>query len=131
MKSAWKEIYACWLQYKRIDDINLVNGYKSYCLNVVVSGHSLVLQSAAKEFVRGVTSMIGQRSNVSEHVTQNASIIIGMREQIRLQDYGIRLNPFVRLPDDGYVIQTATTVAGEAFCSLGENRTNALDSRRR
>ncbi len=125
MDSAWKESYACWLQYKEIDDASLVERYASYGQRVAVGGVSPVLQSAANECVRGMTSMIGVEPTVSDRITRDATLIIGTKDQVSLEDYGIRTNPFPQLPDDGYVIQTAN-VGGGVLLLLGKTDRGAL-----
>lgn len=108
MKSEHGKSYACWLQYGKIEDKALVEDYRKWCGSLVVAeASSLMMESAEKELIQGISSMLDQQPAVLNKPDQKENIVLGTAENLR-QIGGLGRKDFESLNDEGYLIKTVT-----------------------
>ena len=96
--------YEFWLRYKRITDEKVLNDYKDLCKEiVVVTDNHLVLNSAEKELVRGISEMLGVRLAVTGELKVPGSLIIGTYGSKLVRDL-LPLDTLKPKTPDGYRI---------------------------
>ncbi|MCR2822877.1 alpha-glucuronidase family glycosyl hydrolase [Lederbergia panacisoli] len=117
---AWKKSYACWLQYERITDNEWYENHSSLCRSIAVIGNSPILQSSLYELRQGIQSMLGEEPIVSDK-TIDASIILGIYNDIDWQNYGIDTYKIDELNDEGYIIQSVNNGENESLLLLGKS----------
>lgn len=116
-----KESYAAWLQYKNIDDQAFVNENKQWCGSISVFGDSVVIESAKKELLHGISSMLGIEPVCSSE-SMRSSIVLATKDSIG----DIVDVDFKELNDDGYVIKTVTTGETKQIFLLGKSNSGVL-----
>jgi alpha-glucuronidase len=116
-----KESYAAWLQYKNIEDNDLANEYKRWCSSLHVLGNSLVIESAKKELLRAISSMLGLEPE-SDLEPKQSGLVLASKDSIgNLVDVD-----FDQLNDDGYVIKTVETDENNTIFLVGKTDTGVL-----
>jgi alpha-glucuronidase len=123
---AWKKSYACWLQYEKIDDNDWYQRYLPWCLNLAVVGKSLILNAALQEMVQGINSMFDKEPDILNYVSQEASIILGTYNDIKLTDYGIHSGVFKKLNDESYLLKTVNKGEKESILLVGKSDKGVL-----
>jgi alpha-glucuronidase len=120
-KAEHKESYAAWLQYKNIDNQTLVNEYKQWCGRISILGASVVIESAKKELLLGISSMLGMEPDCSSEPMQ-ASLVLAANDSI----VGLVDVDFNQLNDDGYVIKTVKSGGKNTIFLVGKNDSGVL-----
>jgi alpha-glucuronidase len=116
-----KESYAAWLQYKNIEDNDLANEYKRWCSSLHVLGNSLVIESAKKELLRAISSMLGNEPE-SDSEPKQSGLVLATKDSIgNLVDVD-----FDQLNDDGYVLKTVTTNESKTIFLVGKSDKGVL-----
>ncbi|WP_307197065.1 alpha-glucuronidase family glycosyl hydrolase [Neobacillus niacini] len=121
LKVEHKESYAAWLQYKNIDDQTLVNNYKQWCGRISILGASVVIESAKKELLLGISSMLGIEPDCSSEPMQASLVLATNASIVDLVDVD-----FDQLNDDGYVIKTVTSGGKNTIFLVGKNDSGVL-----
>jgi alpha-glucuronidase len=116
-----KESYAAWLQYKNIDDQTLVNEYKQWCGRISILGASAVIESAKKELLLGISSMLEIEPDCSSEPMQASLVLAANTSIVDLVDVD-----FDQLNDDGYVIKTVTSGGKDTIFLVGKNDSGVL-----
>lgn len=102
-KAEHKESYSAWLQYKKIENQAWSEEYTQWCGGLTVLGESVVIESAKRELILGISSMLGIQPSISSE-PQQSGLVLAVRDSIcNLVDVD-----FNQLNDDGYVIKTVT-----------------------
>jgi alpha-glucuronidase len=102
-KEEHKESYSAWLQYKKIESQAWSEEYTQWCGGFTVLGESVVIESAKRELILGISSMLGIQPSISSE-PQQSGLVLADRDSIgNLVDVD-----FNQLNDDGYVIKTVT-----------------------
>ncbi|MCM2531263.1 alpha-glucuronidase [Neobacillus pocheonensis] len=122
LKTDHKESYAAWLQYKKIEDFSLLENYQKWFENLASLADSVVIESAKKELLLGLSSMLGVQPTFSTERKAAAGIVLGTSVSIANQ---IEID-FEQLNDDGYVIKTVTTEEKSTIFLLGKEDTGVL-----
>lgn len=103
-KAEHKESYAAWLQYKKIEDRVIAEEYSQWCRSLTVLGDSVVMESAKRELIQGISSMLGIMPDSSSKPQQSGLVLAVIDTIGDLVDVdGNQLN------DDGYVIKTVSS----------------------
>jgi alpha-glucuronidase len=120
-KAEHKESYAAWLQYKMIEDRALVQEYTQWCSSVTVLGDTVIMESAKKELIQGISSMLGiMPDSFSE--PQQSGLVLAIKDTIGdLIDVD-----FNQLNDDGYVIKTVTSGQKNTIFIVGKKDKGVL-----
>lgn len=115
-----KDSYAAWLQYKNIDNSTLSNEYKHLCGSFHVLGNSLILESAKKELLTAISSMLGMEPDCAEPT--QAKLVLATKDSLGdLVDVD-----FDQLNDDGYVIKTVTSRDEKQVFLVGKRGSGVL-----
>src|SRR5205823_6691958 len=101
--------YAAWLRYAPIEDANVRQVYKQFPAVIVALDSSVVEQSAEKEVIHDVRSMLGRTLRIDAQIPDEDCILLGTLSSMK------RVAPQVSLPehlvDDAYLLK-ATTAHG-------------------
>ena len=76
-----------WLRYARLGP-GVASRYASLPAELVTLDHSVVLQSAQTELLRGIRGMLGRTLRIEEGAPREAAIVVGKADQIRTLDAG-------------------------------------------
>lgn len=110
--------YACWLQYRSIEEPAWIEAYGPWCSNLVVLEDSAVIASAKAELVRGIGSMIGCQPTISIVPQQPKCIVLGTVEQLKLVAHPLN--------EDGYVLKTEKRGASHCLLLAGKTERGVL-----
>jgi alpha-glucuronidase len=115
-----KDSYAAWLQYKNIDNSALSNEYKHLSGSLNVLGNSLILETAKKELLSAISSMLGMEPAFAE--PRQANLVLATKDSLGdLADVD-----FDQLNDDGYVIKTVTSREERQIFLVGKRDSGVL-----
>nr|WP_313771807.1 alpha-glucuronidase family glycosyl hydrolase [Neobacillus niacini] len=115
-----KDSYAAWLQYKNIDNSALSNEYKHLWGSLNVLGNSLILETAKKELLSAISSMLGIEPAFAEPT--QANLVLATKDSLGdLVDVD-----FDQLNDDGYVIKTVTSREEKQIFLVGKRDSGVL-----
>lgn len=96
---------AAWLRYAPIGQPQ-ARQYAALPESIVALGHSVVVDAAGREIVRGVEGLLGRTLRKRDGVPKDGAIVLGTVDAIQ------KAIPSVRLPadlaDEGYSLKTAT-----------------------
>lgn len=98
--------YRCWLQYAKIKNQTLVDGYLELCSNLIVLDSTDIIKSAVTELKFAFNSMFNNEPKVLNEVSIDKAIIIGTHTNSNFEKVGLEMKAFDKLNDEGYVIQT-------------------------
>jgi alpha-glucuronidase len=116
-----KESYSAWLQYKKIEDRAIAEEYTQWCSSLTVLGDSVVLESAKKELIQGISSMFGIIPD-SFSEPQQSGLVLAVKDSIGdLIDVD-----YNQLNDDGYVIKTVTSGLKNTIFIVGKKDKGVL-----
>jgi alpha-glucuronidase len=120
-KTKHKESYAAWLQYTKIDDQAIADKYAQWCGSLTVLGDSVVMESAKKELIQGISSMLGIFPD-SCPGSQQSCLVLAVKDSIGdLIDVD-----FNHLNDDGYAIKTVTSGQNYTIFVVGKKDKGVL-----
>jgi alpha-glucuronidase len=122
LKLNHKEGYSAWLQYKKIKDTTLLEHYRKWCVNLEILGDSLVLESAKKELVCGISSMVGIKPGISDKQKPAVSILLATESSLDDQ-YD---SDFNQLNDDGYMIKMVKNEGKNKLLLVGKKDAGVL-----
>lgn len=125
-KANAQEGYACWLQYKKIEDKKWYDAYLTYCLNIAAVGDSAILNSSLKEMVQAVKSMFEKDPMITNYVNQDSSIILGTYQDITPEDFGVDSTVFSTLNEEGYLLKTVKNGDKESLLLIGKTDKGTL-----
>ncbi|QDP42219.1 alpha-glucuronidase [Radiobacillus deserti] len=120
------EAYACWLQYKKIEDVKWLDNYASYCLNIGVVGTSEIIHSALDELSLAFHSMFGKKPTVTPHVDSETSIIIGTYQDMIEEEFALETDVFQSLNDEGYILRTVNHLEKNCVLLVGKTDKGVL-----
>jgi alpha-glucuronidase len=120
-KIAHKASYSAWLQYKKIEDRLIAEDYTQWCRNLSVLEDSIVMESAKRELILGISSMLGIiPESCSE--PQQSGLVLAIKDSITdLLDVD-----FNQLNDDGYVIKTVISGQRNTIFIVGKKDKGVL-----
>src|SRR5699024_1960308 len=103
-----EENYKCWLQYKSINNKDLIQYYHYYCSQLLSRTNSKIIDSAINELQTGITEMIGNKVDLKNNFGEKSGIILSTAKDIDLaiSDYNINNSIFSKLNDEGFLIKT-------------------------
>lgn len=96
--------YAAWLRYAPIQDPNVRLMYGRLPATTVALDSSLVEQTAQKELIRAVQSMLGRTLRMDERLPNEDCILLGTLSAVRQAEPAMLLP--AHLAEDGYLLQT-------------------------
>jgi alpha-glucuronidase len=121
LKAKHKESYAAWLQYKKIEDQATAKEYTQWCGRVTVLGDSPVIESARKELILGLSSMLGIHPGTSSGI-QQSGLVIAVKDSVGdLVDVDCN-----QLNDDGYIIKTVRSDQKNTIFIVGKKEKGVL-----
>jgi alpha-glucuronidase len=121
LKAKHKESYAAWLQYKKIEDQATAKEYTQWCGRVTVLGDSPVIESAKKELILGLSSMLGIHPGTSSEI-QQSGLVIAVKDSVGdLVDIDSK-----QLNDEGYIIKTVRSDQKNTIFIVGKKEKGVL-----
>ncbi|MDM5327449.1 alpha-glucuronidase family glycosyl hydrolase [Neobacillus sp. CF12] len=91
------------MQYKKIEDRAIAEEYTQWCSSLTVVGDTVVMESAKKELILGISSMLGIIPDTFSE-PQHSGLVLAVKDSTGdLIDVD-----FNQLNDDGYVIKSVT-----------------------
>jgi alpha-glucuronidase len=121
LKAKHKESYAAWLQYKKIEDQATAKEYTQWCGRVTVLGDSPLIESARKELILGLSSMLGIHPGTSSGI-QQSGLVIAVQDSVGdLVDVDCN-----QLNDDGYIIKTVRSDQKNTIFIVGKKEKGVL-----
>lgn len=94
--------YEAWLRYKKIENMDVLNTYKSTVQNITSNGNGETMSIATRELKTAINAMLGVSISENSEIKNN-SIILGIGADKRLAQYDIN---HTKLGDEGYIIKT-------------------------
>ncbi|GAE29725.1 alpha-glucuronidase family glycosyl hydrolase [Halalkalibacter hemicellulosilyticus] len=96
--------YKSWLQYDAIKDVKKQDKLAEWCQNIALYDQSLQVKSAKEELVRGLTSIVGIKPQISNSV--NHAIVLSTRETLPKEAIHIEAQRLEDLNDEGFIIES-------------------------
>lgn len=123
--------YFCWLEYRKLDDINLSNAYKKWSSNIIKVEDTPLINCAAKELSRGLKEMLDIEPTVFPSVKIESSIItsyiiIGTLGKCEIIDSVVDQNEQKRIFEDGFLIKTVNKAAESYIVVTGKTDKGVL-----
>lgn len=110
--------YRTWLQYNEVENDDLRSKYLEFCSNISLVTESLVIESAVDELKNGIQSMLGIDLKTQKYPYNDSSIVLGIYEDIDIEDYKMSTEIFTDMNEEGYLIKISK--------SLKSNRNHIL-----
>nr|WP_269140722.1 alpha-glucuronidase family glycosyl hydrolase [Radiobacillus kanasensis] len=120
------EAYACWLQYRKMEDAKWLRDYMSYCLNITALGKSVVINAALDELSLAFHSMFEQKPTITNRVHPESSIVIGTYQDMNLEEHGVEADVFHKLNDEGYLLKTVKNAEKSRLLLVGKSDKGVL-----
>jgi alpha-glucuronidase len=120
-KTAHKASYSAWLQYKKIEDRLIAEDYTQWCRNLSVLEDSIVMESAKRELIQGISSMLGIMPESCSEPKQSGLVLAINDSFTDLLDVD-----FNQLNDDGYVIKTVISGQRKTIFIVGKKDKGVL-----
>lgn len=98
--------YRAWLQYRPIENQDLLDSYKGYASSIYVATKSSITKSATDELTNALHTMIGVSPKVVENITDQSTIILGKFKDLPIEEFGLNTETFADLNQDSYVLKT-------------------------
>src|SRR5579884_1286763 len=96
--------YAAWLRYAPVQDANVRLMYQRLPAVAVALDSSAVEESAQKELIRGVQSMLGRTLRMDARLPDEDCILLGTLAAVKQAAPSMLLPQ--QLPDDAYLLET-------------------------
>ncbi|TYQ16617.1 UNVERIFIED_CONTAM: alpha-glucuronidase [Acetivibrio alkalicellulosi] len=100
-----KEVYNCWLNYRKIEDSDLVTVYKKRCMDLVFDIETSIVNSAKEELTNGIYEMLGIKANVSNAPRGSEFIVVGMLGKNKYIDDEVLPSEKEKILEDGYLVK--------------------------
>ena len=114
--------YDFWLRYEKIQDESVLNNYKNFCKEIVVTENQIILNSAKEELKLGISKMLGIQPQISKRTKVSGSIIIGVYDNSEIIKRLIGSNELKLNAVDGYRIisinhdnKVLTIISGNSY----------------
>lgn len=119
--------YNCWLQYKEINDQELVLEYKSWFENIQTMSSSPILFSAEQELLNGISSILmNTPKTVSDlYLQTGGTVILGTVNDIEAAGF-FDQDATKQLKDDGYIIQSSHKTGKKKIFLIGKKDVGVL-----
>ncbi|MFW6007478.1 MAG: alpha-glucuronidase family glycosyl hydrolase [Halanaerobiales bacterium] len=131
-KNIDKPDYKCWLQYRKIKDVELLEKIKKWSNKVIILGNrDSVMESAVEEIKTGLDSLIGVQP-VVENITRTkvnfpqSSIILGSIKTSHFISENISKERKNNLKKEGYIIKNLKKDDKDYIIITGNNSTGIL-----
>ncbi len=118
------EGYEAWLRYDPLTTDN-IEEYAQWCSNVVMLEQSDVLDTARKELVRGIASMLGRKPRITAKPNSPRCILVGTLNSAELAGL-IGLETQEALHEEGYLIKTVDRPGGSCIALVGRTDKGVL-----
>ncbi|MFZ5989623.1 MAG: alpha-glucuronidase family glycosyl hydrolase [Bacillota bacterium] len=102
-----REGYYCWLQYRKIQDENLIKSYKKWCSYIVRTIDTPMVNCALSELCRGLREMLDIKPYLSSTPLSSSFIIVGTLGKHQQIDDAVHEDEKDRICEDGYLIKMA------------------------
>ena len=106
LNSKAEDGYELWLRYKKIENADLVNTYKSYLKNIEIKDDSPTLKAARKELELALPMMLNGKLSFNSSRENNGNLIIGKRSDLKFTEENITISELKSLDNEGYLIRT-------------------------
>ncbi|OOG65898.1 alpha-glucuronidase family glycosyl hydrolase [Flavobacterium sp. A45] len=100
-----QEDYKLWLQYRKLQDSELIATYKSKINGIVTFGNSETIQVASKELQLGLSGMLGTTIGVHQNIATENTLIIGSKSSLKEDILKNLKSELEQINDEGYIIK--------------------------
>ncbi|MDQ2084866.1 alpha-glucuronidase family glycosyl hydrolase [Herbivorax sp. ANBcel31] len=101
-----KEDYKCWLKYKKIKNVKLLDIYITQCKDIITEIDTPIVNSAKAELSNGFYGMLGIKPSVSKKPEGSAFIVLGILGRNEYIDNEVLASEKDKVYKDGYLIKT-------------------------
>lgn len=103
------EGYNCWLDYRKIENPDLLSQYARWCSHIIAVADTLLLQSGLDELTRGIKGMLGITPVVSPTIANPTFVVVGTLGKQTQIDNHVKSDEKSSLEDEGYLIKHIRT----------------------
>ena len=118
--------YRLWLRFDEIDNKEVKQSYSEKLNQVFVDGEALVLNTAGRELVAGLSGLLGQTILSTRTSTNKPGIIIGIAGQSDLINQIVPQKEITALLPDGFIITKGQYLGQEHIIITGKDANGVL-----
>ena len=99
--------YDLWMRYKKIDNVTLLNKYRSLINAPVILGTSATINAAKKELEMGINGLLSSHFTIKDKISQGTTLVAATATEL---DMGQLPNEKIMLKDlgmEGFIISTS------------------------
>lgn len=98
--------YNLWLNYKKINDGQVLNNYREKITSIYTKKGSLTLTVAEEELLRGMKGLLGDTHQIEKTSLTEASVIVATKDELPPSLSKSLQQQISQLSKDGFIIQT-------------------------
>ena len=100
--------YRLWLRYDRINDPQLLSGYRDHATGIVIRPSCAALIAVKEELQNGLRGLLGKDVPVTETFSKGGAIIAGTPEDTPLLQQLVQASDLAFLGEEGYIIRSVS-----------------------
>lgn len=97
--------YNCWLEYHKLENLQLVKEYTKWSTNIVITQNSEILKNALNELKYGIEGIVGVEPIVSNNSVKSSYIIIGILGECPAVDSFVGTAERDKVGKEGFLIK--------------------------
>jgi len=118
--------YYCWLEYGKLEDVELKNIYRKWCANIVKFGDTPLIKCAVKELIIGIENMLGISPEIVSIPIEPSFIAVGTLGQNPIIDKAVGENEQKDIMEDGFLIKNINSEDKDYIVLTGINDKGVL-----
>lgn len=118
--------YNCWLEYGRLEDLEVSSAYKMLCSNIVKFEDTPLINCAVKELIIAIKEMMDINPVVTDTAGKTSSIIVGTLGKSSIIDEVVNENEQISIKEDGFIIKTVNKEEKSFIVVTGKNDKGVL-----
>ena len=121
-----QEDYKLWLQYRKLQNSELITTYKSKINGIVPLGNSETIQVASKELQLGLSGMLGTIIEAHQNIAAENMLIIGSKSSLNVDILKNLKSELEQINDEGFIIKTISFNNKNQIVITGKNDVGVL-----
>lgn len=112
--------YNCWLEYRKLEDSQLIQEYIKWCKNIVIFEDSDIVQNALDELKMGIKMLLGIKPLVSVEPVMQDYMLIGTFAENDVIDALLEIDEKERIGEEGFIIKLINNSEGSILVIAGK-----------
>ncbi|PIF60098.1 alpha-glucuronidase family glycosyl hydrolase [Flavobacterium sp. 2] len=118
--------YKLWLQYDRIDNLDITLEYKSNIQRIVSLGNSETSHISVKELENGIVGMLGNKLEVKSEIKGENNLIVGSQLSLNSDLQKALQTDFDKISNEGFIIKSINLKNKKQLIISGKNDVSVL-----